>query len=256
MKKLFTAAALVALHAAVLFSQSADDIVRASRERIDAKTVSTRSRMTIYAKDGSTTERLLDQYSLDSPQGNRTVIVFQRPASVAGTRFLTVENPGKAGDRWIFLPSLGKVRRISSAESSGSFMGTDFTYDDVSLTDRDYREDSHRLLREESIEGTLCWVVESVPKGSDFQYSKSISWIDKSNNVALRVQLFDKKGELQKQLDMGRLETVQGRPTPMTMKMANLQTRTSTVVDVEIVKYDDKIPESVFTTRFLETGRP
>jgi len=256
MKKLLAAAALVALQSAALFAQNADEIVKASRDRIDAKTVSTRSRMTIHAKDGSTTERLLDQYSMDSPQGNRTVIVFQRPASVAGTRFLTVENPGKAGDRWIFLPSLGKVRRISSAESSGSFMGTDFSYDDVSLTDRDYSEDSHKLLREESIEGKLCWVVESTPKGSDFQYSKSVSWIDKANNVALRVQLFDKRGALLKQLEMGRLETVQGRLTPMSMKMTNVQAKTSTVVDVEILKYDEKIPESVFTVRFLETGRP
>lgn len=256
MKKAAFACALLALLSVSPFAQSADEIVKASRGRIDADTISTRSRMIIYAKDGSTTERLLDQYSSDTKEGTRTVIVFQKPASVAGTRFLTVENRGKADDRWIFLPSLGKIRRISSSESSGSFMGTDFSYEDVSFTDRDYTEDSHALLREETLDGKDCWVIESKPKDQSFQYSKTISWIGKADQVTIRAQFFDKRGALLKQLDLGSLETVQGRLTPMTMRMSDLQAKTSTEVKIEILKYDEKIPPSVFTTRFLETGRP
>jgi hypothetical protein len=212
--------------------------------------------MVIYDKNGSTTERLIDQYSADAKEGTRTVIVFQKPASVAGTRFLTVENPGKSDDRWIFLPSLGKIRRIASAESSGSFMGTDFSYEDISLTDRDADEDTHALLREEPLDGKACWVIESIPKESSFQYSKMVSWIDKSNYVLHRVMLYDRKGAALKQLDTGKLEIVQGRLTPMLMRMSSLQEKTATEVRVEIMRYDDKIPPSVFTTRFLETGRP
>ncbi|MFA6508078.1 MAG: outer membrane lipoprotein-sorting protein [Treponemataceae bacterium] len=256
MKKIVLIGAFLVVQTAVLFAQNADEIVKASRDRIKSDTVSTRSRMVIYAKDGSTTERLLDQYSIDTKSGTRTVIVFQKPASVAGTRFLTVENKGKSGDRWIFLPSLGKIRRISSGESSGSFMGTDFSYDDVSFSDRDYTDDTHTFLREETLDGKACWVIESTPKDTTFPYSKIISWIDKSNSVSVRVHLFDKKGELSKQLDIGKLETIQGRLTPMGMKMTSVQAKTSTEVKVEIMKYNDKIPESVFTTRFLETGRP
>lgn len=256
MKKIVLIGGLLVCQAAFLFAQNAEEIVKASRDRVKAATVSTRSRMVIYAKDGSTTERLLDQYSMDTKDGNRTVIVFQKPASVAGTRFLTVENKGKSGDRWIFLPSLGKIRRISSGESSGSFMGTDFSYDDVSFSDRDYTEDVHTLLREEALGGKACWVIESKPKDASFQYSKIVSWIDKSNNMAVQIQLFDKKGDVLKQLEMSKLETIQGRLTPMQMKMSSVQAKTSTEVKVEIMKYDEKIPESVFTTRFLETGRP
>jgi len=110
MKRLILCA-LLAGGALALYAQDAELIVRSSRDRIKADTVSTRSRMVIRAKDGSTSERLIDQYSKDGPKGSRTVIVFQRPETVAGTRFLTMENAGGPDDRWIFLPGIGKVRR-------------------------------------------------------------------------------------------------------------------------------------------------
>ena len=97
--------------------ENASSIVERSRNRIKADTVSTRSKMIIAAKNGAVSERTIDQYSKkDSNGNNRAVIVFQDPASVRGSRFLTMENPGKDNDQWIFLPSLGKVRRIAASE--------------------------------------------------------------------------------------------------------------------------------------------
>jgi len=253
------AAALAAACAAALPAQAtgeAEAIVRASRDRIKADTVSTRSRMLIAAKDGTTTERLVDQYSQDGPQGKRAMIVFQKPASVAGTRFLVVENPGRDDDRWIFLPSLGKVRRIASGEGSGTFMGTDFTYDDISSADRDPGKDEHSLLRSEELAGADCWVIESRPRDSGYQYSKMVSWIDKATRIGRRIELYDRKGALLKIVETGRIEKIQGRLTPLSTKMSNVQAKTSTTIEVEILKYDEKIPEGVFTPRYLETGRP
>jgi hypothetical protein len=110
-----------------VFAQDAASIVRASRDRITADTISTRSRMTVTTRDGTSSERLVDQYSKDGPNGARAVIVFQQPASVAGTRFLTMDNAEGTDDRWIYLPSLGRVRRVAASEGSGSFVGTDFS---------------------------------------------------------------------------------------------------------------------------------
>lgn len=257
MKRFAAMCAVLALQAAVsAHSQNADEIVRASRERIDAETVSTRARMLITAKDGSTTERLVDQYRKEFPQGRRTVVVFQKPASVAGTRFLTVQNPGRDDDRWIYLPALGKVRRIAAGEGSGSFVGTDFSYDDVSSADRDVARDTHVLLREEPVAGKSCWVIESTPRDPGYQYSRMISWIEKATSIALRIEMFDKRGALVKTLEVGGVEEVQGRLTPKTMTMTSVQAKTSTTMQIEIIRYDDRIPDSVFTTRFLETGRP
>lgn len=237
-------------------AQDAAALVRESRNRIKADTISTRSRMVLTAKDGSTSERQIDQYSKDGPKGNRTIIQFQRPAGVAGTRFLTMENPGNADDRWIFLPSLGKVRRIAASEGSGSFMGTDLSYDDISSADRDVGLDAHTLLREETFNGNPCYVIESVPRDRSYQYSRMAQWIDKSTKVNHKIELYDRRGTLVKVFETLELKEVQGRLSPMVTKMSTLAAGTSTTIYADILKYDDPIPEGVFTTKFLETGRP
>jgi hypothetical protein len=241
--------------ASILSAQNAEDLVRASRNRIQAETISTRSRMVITAKDGSVSERTLDQYSKDGPRGSRKIILFQRPAGVANTRFLTMETPGGADDRWIFLPSLGKVRRIAAAEGSGSFMGTDFTYDDISSSDRNADLDTHRLTGEEILNGRACYVIESTPKDRSYQYSKMVQWIDKENLVTHKIDLYDKRGNHVKVLEILELKEVQGRLSPMETRMTTLGAGTRTSLITDILKYDDPIPEGVFTTSYLETGR-
>jgi len=246
---------LLAGAAFALYAQDAEAIVRSSRDRIKADTVSTRSRMVIKAKNGSVTERQIDQYSKDGPKGKRAMIVFQKPETVAGTRFLTMENPGGADDRWIFLPDLGKVRRIAASEGSGSFVGTDFSYDDISSASRSSALDTHTLLREEELEGSACYVIQSTPKDSSYQYSKMIQWIAKDTKITMKIELYDKKNTLVKAAEMSGLKEVQGRLTATVTKMTTLAAGTSTTIFMDIIKYDDPIPESVFTTAFLETGR-
>jgi len=249
---IFLASALC-LHA----QENAESIIRASRDRIKADTVSTRSKMVITAKDGSTTERVLDQFSKDGPKGSRTMIVFQSPSTVAGTRFLTMENSGGADDRWIFLPSLGKVRRVAASEGSGSFMGTDFSYDDISSMSRGAELDTHTLLREENFGGNACYVIQSVPKNSSYQYSKMIQWVAKDSKITAKIELYDKKNNTSpvKTVEMSGIKDVQGRPTVTVTKITTHAAGTSTTINMDIVKYDDNIPERVFSTTFLETGK-
>jgi outer membrane lipoprotein-sorting protein len=241
----------------LVYSQDAASIVDKSRNRIQAATVSTRSLMVITGKDGKTSERRLDQYSKDDAGGNnRTVVAFLEPASVAGTRFLTIENTGKDDDRWIYLPELKKVRRLAASEGSGSFMGTDLSYDDVSSMDRKADLDNHRLLREEKLNGADCYVIESTPKDSSYQYSKMVLYIDKSTYVNYQVELYDKRGTHVKTMEVVTLADVQGRLTPMVTKLSTLGAGTSTTINVQMIQYDSNVPESVFTTAYLETGRP
>lgn len=256
MKKFIWILVALSLSSTVAFSQNAEEIVRASRERIKADTVSTRSRMVITAKDGGTTERQLDQYTSKIAGANKTVVVFQKPASVAGTRFLTISNPGKIDDRWIFLPSLGKVRRIAAGEGSGSFMGTDMSYDDISSMDRDVNLDTYTLLKEENLDGKACWVIEAKPKDETYQYSRMVGWIEKATSVSLKMELYDKKGVLVKVMEIQGLKDVQGKLTPVVTKMSTVQAKTSTIIYVDIIKYNDPIPASVFTEHYLLTGRP
>jgi outer membrane lipoprotein-sorting protein len=254
-KRVIFFTALLAAGTAFLSAQDAAAIVEAARNRIKADTTSTRSRMVIAAKDGSTSERVIDQYSKDGPQGSRMLIVFQRPANVAGTRFLTMDNASGGEDRWIFLPSLGKIRRVAASEGGGNFMGTDFSYDDISSMDRNVAMDTHALLREETLNGTPCYVIESVPKDSGYQYAKTIAWIDKAQSLIYKSEMYNRRGEIVKVMEMSDYKDVQGRLTPIETKVSTLSTGTSTTIYMDIIKYDDPIPEGVFTTAYLETGR-
>jgi hypothetical protein len=255
MKRIMLLAAAMVLGSSFARAQDASSIMRTARNLIDADTTSTRSRMVLAAKDGSTSERIIDQYSKDGPHGSRVIIVFQRPANVAGTRFLTMDNAAGGEDRWIFLPSLGKVRRIAASEGGGNFMGTDFSYDDISSLDRDIDLDTHTVLREESLNGTLCQVIQSVPKDPGYQYSKTVTWIDKALSRIYKSEMYNRRGELAKVMEISGYQDVQGRPTPMQTKVSTPAAGTSTTIYIDIIKYNDPIPEAVFTTAYLETGR-
>jgi outer membrane lipoprotein-sorting protein len=254
MKRIFVFA-MLALAAVFLNAQDAESIMNSAKNRVQSDTISSRSRMVITAKNGSTTERVIDQYSKDGPNGGRTVIVFQRPANVAGTRFLTMDNTSGGTDQWIFLPELGKVRRIAATESGGSFMGTDFSYDDISSMDRDVSLDTHTLLREETLNGNACYVIQSIPKDTSFQYSKTITWVDKGNYLIYKAEMYNRRGEAAKMMEMSGFKDVQGRLTPMQTKVSTVGAGTSTTIYMDIMKYDDPIPDRVFTTAYIETGR-
>ena len=256
--KRFILTAVLLCGAIALYAQTvtANSIMTAAKNRVSSDTVSSRARMVITARNGTTTERLIDQYSKDGPNGARTVIVFQQPANVAGSRFLTMDNASGGSDQWIFLPSLGRVRRISSSESGGNFMGTDFSYDDISSMDRDITLDTHTILREETLNGKLCHVIQSVPKDSAYQYSKTVTWVDKETYIIYKSEMYNKRGEAAKIMEMSGFRDVQGRLTPMQTKVSTVAAGTSTTIFMEIMKYDDPIPDGVFTTAYLETGRP
>jgi len=254
MKK-FSFLAMLLLVASFLYAQDAATIVHSARNRIKSNTISSRSRMVITAKNGNTSERRIDQYSKDGPHGARAVIVFQDPANVKGTRFLTMDTASGSSDQWIFLPELGKVRRIAASEGGGSFMGTDFSYDDISAMNRDSSLDNHKMLREETYNGKACYIIESIPKDSSFKYSKTVSWIDKESFLTYKIELYDRRGDMTKLMETSDFKDVQGRLTPMQTKVSTIGAGTSTTIYMEILKYDDPIPETVFTTSYLETGR-
>jgi outer membrane lipoprotein-sorting protein len=244
-------AAALSLHA-----QDAEQIVRASRDRIQADAIYTRSTMVLKAKNGSETRRVIEQFSKDGPQGDRIVIVFHEPRSVAGTRFLTMENPGREDDRWIFLPDRGRVQRIAAADGSKSFVGTDFSNDDISSASRNAELDRHSLLREETLGNRPCYVIESVPRDSAYQYSKMIQWIDKDTKVTHKIDLYDRKNTLAKTLEILKLEDRDGRLTPMQTRMTSHGAGTSTQINVDDIRYNPSLPDGIFTQEFLANGRP
>jgi len=211
--------------------------------------------MEILDARGNSSYRRLQTLTLNREGLTSSITIFLEPAPVRNTRFLTIQNSGRPDDQWIFLPALGRTRRIASGERNGSFMGSDFSYSDMEGQQAD--ESDHSLLREESLEARDCWVVESVPRsGSGSPYGRMISWVDKATYLTLRVDLYlPGKSEPEKRIRMEGFRQVQNRWTADTTEMETLATGHRTRISVRQVKFDIPLSPDYFSTAFLQTGR-
>jgi len=194
--------------------------------------------MTLINKRGKTRERSVLSYSKDYGKDSKALIYFKKPADVKGTGFLSWEynDPNKDDDRWLYLPALKKVRRISGSSKNDYFMGTDFTYDD--LGNRSVDEDNHTLLREEEINGTVCWVIESKPKNKDDMYSKVIRWIRQDAIMSVKVEFYDKQDNLLKILTVSDIRKHDEFWTGFKMEMENIQEKHKTILEITEMYYN------------------
>lgn len=234
------------------------DIIQKVKDRPDGDTRSSEMTMKLINKRGSIRERKVISYSMDvgkNKKDRKTLMFFQYPGDVKGTGFLTwdYDEIGKDDDKWLYLPAMKKNRRISgSSAKKDYFMGTDFTYDDMGS--RNVDEDDHKLLREETIDGHKCWVVESTSKDSRDIYSQKTSWIRQDNFMAVKVEYLDKLGKLHRNLILSEIEKVDGFWIAKKLHMTNVQTNHQTVITIENPKYNISIDESTFTVSKLEKG--
>lgn len=255
---------ILALIPTIAAAQTGREIAERVDARPDGRSTHALVRMSLVDADGSTDDRLVEQYGVENADGLiRNVIIFHEPPSVADTRFLSVENADRDDDQWIYLPALRRVRRIAASEGDSSFMGTEFTYDD--LQSRDIDEWRYTYLRDDELTVASggseaprrVHVVEAVPlPGTDAAYSRIVEYVDPATWTPLRIELYDDDGELLKVNQVGRIENVQGYWTIITNRMENVQNGRATVLAVQRFEYDTTFPQGLFTTNFLQTGRP
>jgi len=210
--------------------------------------------MTLVNKSGQTRVRKIQQFTKDFGTVEKSIMFFLSPADVKNTSFMnwSYDDDNKADDQWIYLPALKKVKRISSDSKSDYFMGSDFTYDD--LGDRKLDADTHKLLREENIEGKNCYVVESVSKDEDYMYSKTITWIRKDNFVGVKKEFYDEDGELLKTLHIKEVKKISGFWIITHSEMENIQNNHKTVIQLSNIKINSGVPASKFTERMMMRG--
>jgi len=235
--------------------ETAEDIVKGKPSTIKIETIGTRARMEIQRNGSPLAELLVDQYSVQKPNDQRTFIEIKAPANVKGTRFLMVAKNGVTDQR-IYLPSLGKVRRITGqSEGTENFLGTDFSYNDMEYLQRDTSLDTHTLLREEEYGGVPCYVIEAVPKNAKSEYSKTNIWVEKDSRHVVKITFYDRKNTLVKILEMSNYEITQGVDTPRTTKMTTLALNTATIIHIVKMQYNMNIPDKIFSPQYLEQGR-
>jgi hypothetical protein len=216
----------------------------------DRKSVMT---MILINKRNRIRERTVLSYVKDYGKDAKKLMFFQEPADVKGTAFLSWEydDPARDDDKWLYMPALKRVRRISGKSRKEYFMGTDFTYDDMG--DRNVDEDRHTLLREETLDGVSCWVVESVPLEEDPMYVRKLNWIRKDANVCIKREYYDKDG-LIKILMVKSLERINGYWTILESRMENISGNHKTIMKAKEVQYDVGLHDELFRVSKLQRG--
>ena len=153
--------------------------------------------MVLINAHGDETTRKMDSKVLEqSNDGDRSIITFLSPADVKGTKMLTWTHKKENDDQWLYLPSLKRVKRISSRNKSGAFMGSEFAYED--LGSQEVEKYTYKWLRDEKIDGRPSWVMERVPTDKRSGYSKQVYWVDQEYRQATKIDFFDRKGEILK----------------------------------------------------------
>jgi uncharacterized protein len=213
---------------------------------------------TLTNKDGVSRVRRTRGYTRLQPNGadNMRLVRFVAPADIKGTATLLIEHANADDDMWIYLPALGKVRRLSASNKKDSFIGTDFSYGDV--IGYKAEEWNHRLVREDALDGAAVYVIESVPASDTVRqntgYSKRLSWVRKDNFVASRIEFWDTANQPLKRIVASDIRQVggNGRWQPMLTEAENLQTGHRTSIRFENFQADQNVPESMFTAKELE----
>ncbi len=211
--------------------------------------------MELIDRDGGKRVRVLTMLRRNQGDGGeqKYFMYFHEPGDVRRLTFMVWKYPGRDDDRWIFIPSVDLIRRIAVEDKYSSFVGSDFSYEDVS--GRDVSEDRHALVREEMLGGRDTYVIESVPREAA-PYSKRISWIDKENFLPLKEEYYDARNELHRVSTAENIKDIAAAdgkggpyPTPMKRTMKNVQTGHSTVVTVSAVSYGIGLKDADFSER-------
>ncbi len=246
---------LIMLLPGISYATTAQEIVSKSQAAFfyPGEDMKVRVEMRLISASGKTRLRELTMLrkNLGPPGGKQKYFIyFHRPADVKGMTFMVYKYPHRDDDRWLFIPALNMVRRIAARDKTSSFVGSDFTYEDVS--GRDLVEDRHELLKEETIDGRECFVVRSTPKNRDVNYSYKLSWIDKKTFLPLKEEYYDLGGGLFRVFKAVEIKEIQGYPTVIKRTMTNVQSGHRTEVVFKDVKYNIGLTERLFSERFLK----
>jgi len=201
--------------------------------------------MTLVNAHGDRTTRKMKSMILEtSTDGDKSRIEFDWPADVKGTRMLTWTHKKEDDDQWLFLPAIKRVKRISSKNKSGSFMGSEFTYED--LSSQEIEKYKHKFLSDETVEGRKMWRVERIPTAAESGYSKQITWVDRELNNPVKIEYFDRKGELLKTAIFSDYKKFGKYWRLGKLEVVNAQTRKSSV----LVWHDRKVGATLDSALF------
>ncbi|MCG2748927.1 MAG: outer membrane lipoprotein-sorting protein [Desulfobulbaceae bacterium] len=260
---------LLLLLPVVAYAGTDNNEARVIMQQVDARDDGDRSiadmQMVLIDRHGKKRSRTIRSYGLDRGKDRYNLMFFLAPADVKETGFLTYDydEAGRDDDQWLYLPALKKTKRIASSDKSGSFMGSDFSYAD--LTKRrldDYTYSFNKEQPEATVYGQKTWVINCLPSSErvieETGYTRSMLFVRQDNLMVVRAIYFVKHGGLRKYFDVKRMELVDNIWTSLEIHMTARKGDDvvhRTILTLDNVRYNQEaVDEKLFTVRTLEKG--
>ncbi len=212
--------------------------------------------MILRNKQGKESRRAIRTRTLEVPgDGDKSLSIFDTPRDVKGTAFLTFSHKTGDDEQWLYLPALKRVKRINSRNKSGSFMGSEFAYEDIAS--QEVEKYTYKHIGEEEYRGQLCFVGESYPVDKKYSgYTKRITWLDTNEYRLQKVEFYDRKNSLLKTLTVDGYQQYLGKYwRPDTMTMVNHQTGKTTTLNWNNYSFQTGLTDKDFNSTSLKRVR-
>ncbi len=211
--------------------------------------------MTLINRAGKKSLRKMRAMNLETDgDGDKSMSIFETPADVKGTASLTFSHSQKPDEQWLYLPALKRVKRISSKNKSGPFMGSEFAFEDISSQEID--KYNYKFLGDEELDGIKVFKSESYPAYKHSGYTRLISWIDAERLVPLKVEYYDRKNSLLKTLQLSDYQQYLDKFWRASkMEMKNEQSGKSTILEFADYKFQTGLSDADFSSKALKRFR-
>lgn len=211
--------------------------------------------MELRNKQGDSSTRYIRIKTLEViGDGDKSMSIFDEPADVKGTAFLTFSHAIKPDEQWLYLPALKRVKRINSKNKSGPFMGSEFAYEDIAS--QEIEKYTYKYLRDETLNGIDCFVIERYPAYEHSGYTRQVVWINKAEYRPEKVVFYDRKNSLLKTLTYdGYQQYLDKFWRADQMNMENHQTGKSTTLTWSNYQFRTGLEDRDFNKNSLKRAR-
>ena len=211
--------------------------------------------MELKNKHGDTSIRHLRLKTLEvTGDGDKSMSIFDEPADVKGTAFLTFSHAVIPDEQWLYLPALKRVKRINSKNKSGPFMGSEFAYEDIGS--QEIAKYSYKYIRDEQYNGIDCFVMERYPAYEHSGYTRQVAWINKAEYRPEKIVFYDRKNSLLKTLSYSGYKQYLGKYwRPGEMLMENHQNEKTTVLTWNDYQFKTGLTDSDFNRNSLKRAK-
>lgn len=211
--------------------------------------------MTLRNKEGQESKRIIRYSTLEGANdGDKSLIIFESPPDIKKTALLTFTHKNGPDDQWIYLPAIKRVKRISSSNKSGPFVGSEFAYED--LSSQEVEKYTYRFVKDDVYQDHPCFVVERFPVDPKSGYKRQVVWIGKDEYRYWKTEFYDRRGAFLKTLTMSDYnQYVDKYWRANKMMMINHQTGKSTLLLWSNYRFRTGLGDNDFNKNMLKRAR-